>query len=84
MLRLMFQNSAHKKNFMEIAAGFYFYGVTFKDNLENYIEKDMVDMIEDVVFCPTFYFQIILTTSSKKNLWKLLSPSHLDFHPEEN
>ena len=31
----MFQNSAHKKNFMEIAAGFYFYGVTFKDNLEN-------------------------------------------------
>lgn len=53
---------------MEIAAGFYFYGVTFKDNLENYIEKDMVDMIEDVVFCPTFYFQIILTTSSKKNL----------------
>ena len=67
MLRPMFQNSAHKKNFMEIAAGFYFYGVTFKGNLENYIEKDMVDMIEDV-FCLTFYFQIILTTSSKKNL----------------
>lgn len=54
----MFQNSAHKKIFLEIATLF----------LKNYIEKDAINMIETVVFYHAFYFQITLATSLNKFL----------------